>query len=159
MLKLQEILVSTDFSPESMMAFDMARALAEGTGAKIVLMTVVEFPSQMSYLAAEVPGAMLDANLQQLADQVLTNAKKTLADLSARLGPQCKETLAVEGMSASHEIVRVATERKSDLIVISTHGRTGIARVALGSTAERVVREAPCPVLTVKARAQAAPPK
>jgi nucleotide-binding universal stress UspA family protein len=153
---MKEILVSTDFSPESLVAFDMARSLAESTGAKIAVMTVVEFPSQMSYLAAEVPGAMLDANIQQLSQNVVAEAKKSLGELAKRLGPQCQETLVVEGMSASHEIVRVATERKSDLVVLSTHGRTGIARVALGSTAERVVRESPCPVLTVKARAQAA---
>lgn len=153
MLKLREILVSTDFSPESMAAFDMARDLAEASGAQITLLTVVEFPAQMSYLAAEVPGAMLDASFRQTVEHILEETKKSLADLSKRLGPSCKETIAIDGISASHEILRVANERKVDLIVISTHGRTGIARVALGSTAERVVREAPCPVLTVKSRA------
>src|SRR5262245_44235410 len=152
MLKLREILVSTDFSPESIVAFDMAKDLAEAANAAITLLTIVEFPSQMSYIAAEVPGAMLDATLRQTADHVLAESKKNLSELAKRLGPRCKETVAVDGISASHEILRIAAERGVDLIVIATHGRTGLARVALGSTAERVVREAACPVLTVKSK-------
>jgi nucleotide-binding universal stress UspA family protein len=150
MLKLNEILVPTDFSQQSMAAFEMARELADSTGGRLTLLTVVEFPAQMSYLAAEVPGAMLDASFRQTAEHILTETKKSLADLAKRLGPRCKDTIAVDGISASHEILRIANERKVDLIVIATHGRTGIVRVALGSTAERVVREAHCPVLTVK---------
>jgi hypothetical protein len=78
-------------SDESNSCFSVAashgQVAADSAGAKITLMTVVEFPSQMSYLAAEVPGAMLDANLQQLAEHVLTEAKKTLTELSKRLSP------------------------------------------------------------------------
>ena len=59
------------------------------------------------------------------------------------------EELVVHGEAAS-EIVRVAAERKVDLIVISSHGRTGLGRILFGSTAESVVRHAPCPVLVVK---------
>ena len=53
---------------------------------------------------------------------------------------------------ASQEIVRVASEEKADVIVMGTHGYTGMAHVLLGSTAERVLRRAPCPVLTVRAQ-------
>jgi nucleotide-binding universal stress UspA family protein len=157
MLKLREILVSTDFSPDSMAAFEMARDLAEATGASIALMTVVEFPAQLSYLAAEVPGAMLDASFRDTVEHIVGESKKSLKELAKKLGARCKETIAVDGISASHEILRVASERKVDMIVIATHGRTGLARVALGSTAERVVREAACPVLTVKSKSAKKP--
>jgi nucleotide-binding universal stress UspA family protein len=89
--------------------------------------------------------------MADLSEQLEDSAERELPKIS-----ECEECEGIEveevivhGDAAS-EIVRVASERRVDLIVISTHGRTGLGRLLFGSTAESVVRHAPCPVLVVK---------
>jgi nucleotide-binding universal stress UspA family protein len=84
---------------------------------------------------------------EQLEESAVRELPK-LAECEECAGLELEE-LIVHGEAAS-EIVRVAKERKVDLIVISSHGRTGLGRILFGSTAEAVVRHAPCPVLVVK---------
>ena len=150
MLKFREILVPTDFSEASTVAFGLARELAEASGAKVVLVTVVDDPARLRLAVIDSPGAMLNLNLDALSADLQKHARERLRAFSDRLGPRCSDTVAVEGTSPAREIVRLGKERGSDLIVIATHGRTGVAHALMGSTAEKVVREAPCPVLTVR---------
>ena len=152
MLALREILLTTDLSEASASAFALARDLAEASGARIVLVTVVEDPVPLRFVSADVPTPLVDPNLEAVVEQARAQASERLDAMRSRLGGRCDEAIAIPGISAAREILRLAEERRSDLIVMATHGRTGLARVALGSTAERVVREAPCPVLTVRVR-------
>jgi universal stress protein A len=144
-LKLSRILVPLDFSGKSRQALDFAVPLAEEYEGKILLIHVVEpaytaapFPGEMGGLAAdsriavEASKEMLSALARELVPRELFG--KTMV----RIGP------------AYHEIIEAADELEADLIVIATHGYTGLKHVLLGSTAERVVRHAHCPVLTVR---------
>jgi nucleotide-binding universal stress UspA family protein len=88
------------------------------------------------------------------AEQIRQAEEKAKEALRARIpaehqGSDRVETLVAHG-AAAPEILRIAAEKAASLIVIATHGRTGLLRLALGSVAERVVREAPCPVLVIR---------
>jgi nucleotide-binding universal stress UspA family protein len=150
MLKLKKILVSSDLSEESTAAFPIAKQFAEMTGAKILLVTVNDEASRlrMGYLGS--PGLVATLDLDAVAADLRTRAERRLAELGEKHGLSGAERIVLEGVSPSRDIVRLAKERGVDLIVVATHGRGGVAHVLLGSTAERVVREAPCPVLTVR---------
>ncbi len=150
MLRMKEILVPTDLSEESTAAFGLARDLAELTGAKIALVTAVDDPARIRFFALEGHGAPVALRLDELVGEILKQSKKKLDALAKKIGPACAETVVVEGTSPAREVLRVAEERKSDLIVVATHGRSGLAHLALGSTAERIVRGAACPVVTVR---------
>lgn len=146
MIDLHSILVPTDFSKSSDNALTYAVAFAEKFGAKILLLHVVQD------LALFIPEAVLPAPpLVPPVEQFLTAAKEAL-DRAIRglnrpgvtIQPEVAEGVTYE------EVLRVARERDVDLIVMGTHGHTGLAHVLLGSIAEKVVRRAPCPVLTVR---------
>lgn len=153
MLHLREILVTTDLSDASTAAFPLAREIADTSGAKIILLTVVEISAQLHYLMPPA-GSIMPSNTSypKLMEEFATRAKTTLESYAKLLGPQCQEKIVLEGGSPYSEILKMAKERRVDMIVLSTHGRTGFARLTTGSIAERVVREAPCPVLTVHAK-------
>ncbi len=142
---LQKILVTTDFSAQSLPAVRYALALGGKTGAAVTLLHVVETASSMSGLEA-VLLARTDAEVAELARTKLEAFAQREAKGAGKI------TTVVRTGKPFHEISLVAGERAADLIVIATHGHTGLKRVWLGSTAERVVRHAPCPVLTVPTR-------
>ncbi|MFN0205295.1 MAG: universal stress protein [Planctomycetota bacterium] len=152
MLHLREILVPTDMSDPSTTAFPLARDIAEASGAKITLVTVVEISMQLQYLMPPV-GSLLpeNASLPRLMEDYIARTKAMLETYAKTLGPQCQDKIILEGGSPHYEILKMARSRRVDMIVLSTHGRTGFARLTTGSVAERIVREAPCPVLTVHA--------
>jgi nucleotide-binding universal stress UspA family protein len=145
-VKLQNILVPTDFSPASMMALDFAASLAAGRGGRVVLLHVIEpvvvSPEFSAYAVLNDPDKLAAAardQLQKIAPQHGLDAG-TLERTIVRFG------------TPFHEITRAAELMRADLVVIATHGYTGLKHVLLGSTAERVVRHARCPVLVVPAR-------
>ena len=143
---VQKVLVTTDFSDDSRAGVRYAVALAEKLKADVALLHVVEPPSRMAGMEAVVL-ARTDAE-----DAALARAQ--LAKLAKReVQGDVTATSSVRTGTPFHEITTAARECAVDLIVIATHGYTGVERVLLGSTAERVVRHAPCPVLTVLARA------
>jgi nucleotide-binding universal stress UspA family protein len=138
----KNILVPTDFSERSLDALAYAKNLAELTGAKLTLISVVQpltLPVPLTTLAVD-------------DDRLLTATKKKLEELVPEhgIGPQMLERTVVSQGAAWDEIVRAARNLKCDLIVIATHGHTGVAHAFLGSTAERVIRHAHCPVLVVR---------
>ena len=139
---IKRILFATDFSQWARRAEDYACALACSWRASLTVLSVAEFP----------PGLNPDypVNQQYLAD-LLKNASSQLVDLKGRAERRgIAVTTRVATGIPSEEVVTVARAEDSDLIVVGTRGKTGLAHVLLGSTAERVIRGAPCPVLTVR---------
>jgi len=132
-----------DFSESSYKALAYASALARQFEAKITLLHVV----QMTYMVGEY-GAI---ELPELEVQLTTSARSKLESVAREKVPagQVDGTLIRVG-PAVPEIANTAKETNADLLVISTHGYTGLKRIVLGSVAENVVRHAPCPVLVVR---------
>lgn len=152
--EVRQVLFPTDFSGCANFALPYAAAIARATQAKIICVHVVEpIVPAVGYTGLAEPMPIAD-----ITDQLEDSAERELPRLA-----QCEECegLNVEEVivhgDAAAEIVRVAEERKVDLIVISSHGRTGLGRMIFGSTAEAVVRHAHCPVLVVKPPHEEAP--
>ncbi len=146
-LRLQRILLPTDFSGCANFALPYAAAIARAAKATIVCVHVVEpVVPAVGYtgLAEPMPIADISGQLEDSAERQLPK----LAECEECVGLDVEEII-VHGDPAA-EIVRVAQEQEVDLIVISSHGRTGLGRMIFGSTAEAVVRHANCPVLVVK---------
>ncbi|HEY0255486.1 MAG TPA: universal stress protein [Kofleriaceae bacterium] len=141
------ILVPHDFSSAANHAAAVARDEAKAHGAKITLVHVIDLPYQVVGESAFVPDETETLSIKDYAEKT---AQKHLADLVARLGKDgvTPETLVRFGRPAD-EIVACAHELAVDLIIMGTHGRTGLEHFLVGSVAERVVRTAKLPVLTV----------
>jgi universal stress protein A len=144
-LNLKKILVPIDFSDTSKKALHYALRFAEQFGCEIVLLHVVEpaMPMVGAPMAVEV--------FPQPQDDSIA-AKKELAALAARSrtnGADCINSSVRIG-HAPNEITKAARDLDADLIIIATHGYTSWRHLCIGSTAERVVRTAPCPVLVVR---------
>jgi nucleotide-binding universal stress UspA family protein len=139
---IQRILVPHDFSDTAQGALEFALALAEKLGARVAVMHAYEVPT---YGFPEGPAMTAD-----FAGQIERAARAALEGVAARARRPGVEidTVLRHGPSWS-EIDAVAQETKVDLIVMGTHGRRGLARALLGSVAEKVVRTAPCAVMTV----------
>ncbi|SRR6266511_1563492 len=142
--KLTKILVPIDFSICSKKALQYAVPFAKQFGATITLVHVVH----VSYVGGPEFGA-LDFPLSEI--DLRKSAEQQLAELAAtEIQPQTAAATLVRIGQEVVEIVGAAKELESDLIIISTHGRTGLKHVFMGSVAENVVRLAPCPVLVVR---------
>ncbi|MGZ5435246.1 MAG: universal stress protein [Pyrinomonadaceae bacterium] len=145
--RLKKILLPTDFSGCANYALPYAAAIARATKAKIICVHVVEpVVPAVGYTGLVDPMPIADIS-EQLEDSAERQLPK-LAECEECTGLKVEEVI-VHGDAAA-EIVRVASEQEVDLIVISSHGRTGFGRIIFGSTAESVVRHASCPVLVVK---------
>lgn len=142
-LPWRRILAPLDFSLTSLRALKIAVPLAKESSARLVLLNVVEpnpYPTGMEGAILDTP----DANLEQ-------NAKKELPQVARRFVPKSiRVTSLVARGRAADVIVETAEKKGVDLIVLSTHGHTGLNRLLMGSTAEQVVRTAKCPVFVVR---------
>jgi nucleotide-binding universal stress UspA family protein len=139
MLSIRTVLFPTDFSDRSMAAFDLACSLARDYSAELVVAHVASPPVQgvSEGMVVELPTGWEDAVRTRLA-AVRTD------------DPRVRLTHRFEVGDPADEIVRLAGEVKADLLVMGSHGRTGLRRLLAGSVAEEVMRKAPCPVLTVR---------
>lgn len=145
MRPIRKILVPTDFSDNAAQALDAAVDLARRYEATLLLLHVYQppvyaFPDGIVLAGSKVLLSMADAS-----DRGLAEAKAQAEQLGAR-GVSVQSALG----TPFADIIRVAREEDADLIVMGTHGRTGLAHALLGSVTEKVVRKAPCPVLTVR---------
>ena len=142
-IQLKKILVPVDFSDPSSQAVRYAVRLAQHFGSEITLLHIVRKMSVAPF--PEVPPYLDDI------EEDFENAEKALQTLAAQqtLKSSAIHTVMRTGLAA-HEIVETARDLDSDLIVIATHGYTGWKHLCIGSTAERVVRTAPCPVFVVR---------
>lgn len=132
MTPLKTILYATDFSQRADLAFQLACSLAQDHGARLIVLHVVP--------AAGAPTA------GQTQEEALW---ETLRGLQERY-PHLRMELRLAHGDAAAETLHLAKEAGCDLIVMGTHGRSGVGRLLLGSVAEAVLRQAACPVLTVK---------
>ena len=149
-MNIRSLLLPTDFSECADCAVPFAASFARSADACVICLHVVEPLLPAVGTASFAPMAEA-VPLPDLSETVLDAAARELPRLSAHaaLAGIKTEEVVVRGEAAA-EIVRVARERGVDLIVISSHGRTGWGRWLFGSTAESVVRYAACPVLVVK---------
>ncbi|MDR7523356.1 MAG: universal stress protein, partial [Armatimonadota bacterium] len=134
-----------DFSASSDAALEWAQALGQAFGARLILLHVVD--TTASGLMGGPGGVLMPPPPQALLDDLRAEAKTSMAALAARVPGA--ETRIVEG-SPRQEILRAAAEMKADLIVMGTHGRSGLAHLLFGSVAEHVVRHASVPVFTIR---------
>jgi nucleotide-binding universal stress UspA family protein len=146
MIRIKNILFPTDFSELAEFACKYAVSFAEQYGATVHYLHVVDEAYQ--YWLAMGPETI---PLASATEEIVSNAKKQLdALLGEPVSRRCPAIGEVIVGKPSSEIVRYAREKEIDLIVMATHGRGGISHMLLGSTTEKVVRNAPCPVLTIR---------
>ena len=143
------ILVPHDFSASANHATAIARDEAKLHGAKVVLLHVIDLPTQLQPDTVIVPsstGAPLSVK-----EYALSSADAHLTDIAQRLAKDnLKATPFVRIGNPVDEITKFIDEEKVDLVIMGTHGRTGLKHLLVGSVAERVVRTSPVPVLTVR---------
>jgi nucleotide-binding universal stress UspA family protein len=144
MIKIRCIVCPTDFSATARRAVEYAAELARSFGAEVVLLHVIpdmNYPPKSLGMVTALPN--LRQELNQRAKQEL-DALRTLFDAAVKVRTELRD-------GQSHEqVLECANAVKADLIVLGTHGHTGLKHLLLGSTAERVVRLATCPVLVVR---------
>jgi nucleotide-binding universal stress UspA family protein len=139
-----KILYPTDFSTMGQAALDMATSLARDRGAKLLIVHVEEPP--MAYGGGELYYGIEEPDRKELQRML-----SEVVPIDASVGYEHRLLLG----SPASAIVHLAEKEGVDMIVMPTHGRTGLSRLLMGSVAEEVVRKAKCPVLTVKAAAWA----
>ncbi len=150
-MSVKTILFCTDFSDNSLPARRAAIEQAQVFNARLIVLHVVNpvLPPYPSFIAGapEVETMQITRHVQEGAqrelEQLVAEVRKEVSDTEGHLS---------EGAAPAHDIVEFAREHNADLIVLGTHGWTGIRHMILGSTAENVVRTSPIPVLTVRAR-------
>ena len=146
---ITRILIPFDFSENSLLALPFALDLAKRYEAELLLVHVVD---PFYYVAAYAgPDPVRGAEILRAEVRSAGNELIKLAEPLRQQGAKCR-TLVKEG-TAYIEIVNVARDEHVDMIVMATHGRTGVSRLLIGSVAEKVVRTSECPVLTVHGQA------
>lgn len=148
MIEIRKILAPTDFSAHATQAVRYACSLAERFGAELHLLHV------LSDIIPAGPDPMLTPVLPpEFYTESEAQSRATLArTIEPAWGKPSFVSTAVRWGDPVEEIVDEARKIRADLVVIATHGRTGLRHALLGSVAERIVREAPCPVLTIRDR-------
>jgi nucleotide-binding universal stress UspA family protein len=149
-ININKILYPTDFSDPSAYALNYAAEMAKLFDAELELLHVMLDESQL--VSFYLPQITVQNLAKDMEDGATAKLQEFIANAKILEGVRYKYTMA-KGI-ADEEIVRVAQESGTDLIVIGTHGRTGFEHVLFGSTAEKVVRKAPCPVLSVRKKAE-----
>jgi universal stress protein A len=140
---VKNILVPTDFSEASNIAFKYALCFGQQFGAELHIIHVLG-PT----ISPQFPGV---PEAPALSEEELASVEKKLkvwSDSAGAMGLSAK--LILRNGLAAHEIVQAAKGMDADLVIIATHGHSGLRHLVIGSTAERVVRAAPCPVLVVR---------
>jgi nucleotide-binding universal stress UspA family protein len=149
MIMIKTILLPTDGSECSGKAMAYALSFAKQYGARVVALHVIDqrWEEQTRIVFAEV-GQDLTQKIRNGYGEEARRILREAADTAAKAGISV-ETRALTGVP-HEDILRVARELPADLIILGTHGRTGMLHLLMGSVAEKVVRKAPCPVLTVR---------
>lgn len=155
MSELNTIMLATDFSEGSLQAADMALSLMKMSGATLKVVNIATTLS--STLGAE--GALYSSavDMEQINDEIVSDARKRLEEFTNEhlRGPAAEaagriDTEVIQAPLPYEAITEAAERLQADLIVLGTHGRSGLRRVLLGSTAEHVLRTATVPVLTTR---------
>lgn len=144
MIKIRRIICPTDFSVTARRAVDYAAEMARSFGAELVLLHVIpelNYPLRSFGMASSFP---------HLREELHMRAKESLEALQAEVGAGLTVRTELRDGESHEQVLECAKADSADLIVIGTHGHTGIKHALLGSTAEKVVRLSTCPVLTVR---------
>jgi nucleotide-binding universal stress UspA family protein len=144
----RRILVATDLSPASRPAVDYALELARAWRAELVILHVVAPPAPLGTDAMVFPRVYEELEAQMRSD----GERRLRRLLKLCRAAKVPATAVLARGVPDRQILRSAASRRADLLVLGTHGRTGLARVFLGSVASRVAASAACPVLTVPSR-------
>ncbi len=145
MQAFDNILFATDFSEGSEHAFDYAYTLAKTYNARLVIVHVINEPVDLrGFYVPHISFEKLEKEIEAGAEKMMAEFCRTRIKDFNRY-----ESVILTGIPYE-EILKKAEEEKSSLIVLGTHGRSGIDHILFGSTAERVVRKARCPVMTVR---------
>ena len=147
MIALKQILVATDFSEPAGVAVNYGRDLARAYDATLHVVHVIE--NMLAFYGPDIGFAVAD-----LERNIEAGVRRDLDSTIATRDDDPLKVLAVvkHGSNVAHAITEYARTNAIDLIIVGTHGRGAVSRFLMGSVAERVVRTAPCPVLTVRAR-------
>lgn len=143
MVRIKHILVPTDLSVSSQAAFPYATSLALQHKSDITLVYVMEPVPILAIHALDLPTQLYEK-------RIFAAAEKSLHRIAGKLGKKTIVNTVVRRGNVADQILAVARAKKVDFIVMSTHGRSGVGHVLLGSVAEKIVRRAACPVLAVK---------
>jgi nucleotide-binding universal stress UspA family protein len=152
MTTFSRILVPTDFSDCSHAACDAAVKLAKQFGSTIELLHVQEPPAWQGFVIPELVVSLPDESSRSLEEFVRIRAQRAMEQLVEQLHHTGVAHVRhrTEVGEAGDVILRLAKEEHFDLVVMGTHGKKGFERLVMGSVAERVVRQAECPVLTIR---------
>ena len=144
-INIRKVLCPVDFSEASEHALRYALAFAQAYDAELEILHVVEVPFLPSYATAGVPDLSLPV------ERIQQRCTDRMDELTAKYAEWHAKTSGRVIVGAPFlEIIREAKKEHCDLIVMGTHGRSGLQHMLIGSVAEKVVRKSPCPVLTVK---------
>ena len=146
-IQLKKILVATDFSEHALLALRYGVELARQFSAELLICHVVPYPDLISELPPTAE-AYIPSNLHEMHVRIAEEQGQKL------ITEHCQgvnTSFHYRSGSPFVEIVRLAKDENADLLIVGTHGRGAVAHMLLGSVAERVVRKAPCPVLTIRA--------
>jgi len=146
MIALKKILVATDFSEPSQVAVSYGRDLARQNDAGLHVLHVIE--DVLTFYGSEVGFALADAE-RNIVAAVQRDLDASIATLDGH--PLNAVAVVKRASNVAHAITEYAATNAVDLIIVGTHGRAAVSRLLMGSVAERVVRSAPCPVLSVHA--------
>jgi len=145
MKPFEKILIAIDFSESSDLAFEYALTLAKQFQAELTVMHVINEPVDLrGFYVPHISFEQLEKEIEEGAEKMMTKF------CQSKMGDFTKYTTAVVAGIPYEEILKKAEETATSLIVLGTHGRTGIDHLIFGSTAERVVRNATGPVLTIR---------
>lgn len=143
MREFKKILCGTDFSESSYHALDYGLRFAKASDGTLLVVHLVHVPS----------GDLLGEQAYTLNFAEVRNQMQALLDdlYTTRLQSYPKTELLIDFGDPSQQLIKVASDRDVDLIVTSTHGRSGLSHLIMGSVAEKIIRHAPCPVFVVRA--------
>jgi len=157
-IKMKKICVPTDFSKQATNAIDLAVEISQKSVGEIILFHVIEHPISISYSGGSselmAGGKGLDKDEQVYILKLMEKMKHDLAEVRGKYSKANIQTSVVVGRPYE-SISEVIEEQKADLIIMGTKGTSGLSEILVGSNAEKVVRNAPCPVITVNEHCEA----
>jgi len=144
MVEIKKILCAVDFSDSGNKISEYAKTLALKHNAKLIVLYAA--PSLSQYVGFHVP----PNSIENFVGEIVTGAEKTMETYLGENFPEMDVEGKVVTGYAAEEILKTAEEEDVDMVVMGTHGRTGIDRILFGSVAEKVVKSSPKPVLTIR---------
>ncbi|MFQ5895350.1 MAG: universal stress protein [Nitrospinota bacterium] len=151
-LKVRKILVPVDFSEYSKEALAVAADVARDYGAQLLVLHVMAEPESSVPYEVYVDWGRVKSDIRADSERMLVGMMREVFGPGERKELESEPTTLIRWGEPGRGILDVAREEKADLIIMATHGRTGLSRVFMGSVTESVLRRAPCPTLVIRSR-------